>query len=147
MKKILLFVSCVAMLFIVSSAVTYADSGSAAVQEEVLVPVSSSTHDQRDVRRTLRLDNRLVARDSRLVARQTRLDARYAEPQPLHMSLAGLDSDGAGPVAADDASVPTTIVQTGRRNSNTQRVTSNNMPVLNFLSLTRNQQPLVYRPR
>ena len=144
MKKFLLLVSCFAVVLILSNMsvadVVVADGCPCpAVTSSVALPWNHPglNLNQRDVRRAVRLD-------ARITTRQDRLEYRHNPPSlqayPYLPGDAGVP--GAAGVAASDANVPFgfssgPIAQTGKWNSNTQRVTAGNNPVINFMSIVR----------
>jgi len=139
MKKFLLLVSCFAVALVLSH-VSFAQE--VVVADNCPCPgVAPLNHpglnvSQRDVRRAVRLD-------ARITARQDRLEFRHNLPQlqtyPYLPGDAGVAGTPGAPAVEGApfgySSGP--IAQTGRWNNSTQRVTANNAPVINFMSIVR----------
>jgi len=145
MKKILLLVSCCAVLLIMSNVSVAQEAAVPACPcQMVAAPGVALPFNHPGLSVNSRELRRLTAVQGRIAARQMRLEARYAVPQ---IQYPFMPAAGEG-VFAGSTEVPgfmSGVVQTGRRNNNTQRVASNNAPVINFMSLVRGPQP-VYPP-
>jgi len=154
MKKLLLLASCFAVVLVLSN-LSVAQEAPAApctccvATPSITLPLNHPglSVDPREIRRTVRLE-------SRIAIRQLRIEQRHAVPQLQgypYLPGPGFAGEAAGFgdatfAPADSYALPGgPIFQTGRWNSNTQRVTANNAPVINFLSLVRGPQP-VYPP-
>jgi len=147
MKKMMLLVSCFAVALILSN-VSVAQDAAAPVCpcpeiQTLTVPINypGLSLNPREIRRTVRLDGRIATRQMRIETRSAVPEAQFPffPTRPLSAGVAG-DVEFAGSTGVPALDGP--VVQTGRRNNSSQRVTSNNAPVINFLSLVRGPQPV-----
>jgi len=153
MKKMFVLVSCFAVVLIMSK-VSVAQQ--AAFAEPCPCPLAASpmampamalpfihpglSIKPRDVRRATRLD-------ARIAMRQARFEVRHAMPEVQGFPFMPAFVDAAPMVATMPAEFspevvpfgysPGPIAQTGRINHSVQRVSANNTPVINFLSIVR----------
>jgi len=141
MKKVLLCVSCVAALLVVSNMSVAQDAVSPACSTPVVVQGIALPLNHPGLGVNHREFRRITAVQGRIATRQMNIEARHAVPQlqfPFQPGAAGAN----GFAFADTPSVPNAVFQTGRFNSNSQRVTANNVPVFNVMSIVRGPQPL-----
>ena len=154
MKKLLFFASCFALVLIMSkvSVAQAVDPYSAPCTCCVATPSVTLPFNHpglglnsREVRRLARIENRFAIQ-------QMRLENRYAVPQlqgypyqtppPIAGVVGAPGEEGAVAFApAASYALPGGVFQTGRRNNNLQRVTANNAPVINFMSIVPSRQP------
>jgi len=151
MKKLSLLVSSFAVVLFLSQVSVAQDTTAApcpmasAWASQWAVPLTHPglSVNPREVRRSVRLDGRIATRNMRMEYRNTIPEATFPYmPGPGVAGAAGVAGDGFGDNAALDLAGfwAGPNVQTGRWNSSTQRVTANNAPVINFLSVVRGGQ-------
>ena len=139
MKKLSLLVSCFAVVLLLSNVSVAQEpvacpcpmAASSWAVSPWVVPVTHPglTINPREVRRMTRLEGRIAYR-------QMRLEYKYTMPTiqgfPF-MPTAALETDAEGLPFGYSSNV----AQTGRINHSVQRVSANNSPVINFLSVVR----------